>query len=108
MRTTHWLPERPVIVISVAIGGAPGLHSRSTYPNRCGGFHSVTSPDELPAGPKSNRSAPPTRSSIVALVNQVALPGPVAMACHTCSGVPGARNSISTQRLPPSSFLIGM
>ena len=30
MRTTDWEPERLVMVISVAIGGAPGLHSFST------------------------------------------------------------------------------
>jgi len=68
----------------------------------------VTVPDELPSAPKSKRRAPPTRSSMVARVNQASLPCPVAIACQTCSGVPGTRNSISTQRLPSPSFLIGM
>src|SRR5688572_6711269 len=63
---------------------------------------------ELPFGPKSKWIAPPICSSILVLVNQAVLPDPVAIACHTCSGVPFTINSISTQRFPVSSFLRGM
>src|SRR3954447_4782164 len=37
----------------------------------------------------SNRTHPPTRSSTEAGTNHVSMPGPVAIASHTCSGVPG-------------------
>ena len=51
---------------------------------------------------------PPIRSSTVVFVNHAVLPGPVAMACQTCSGVPGTTTSISTRRFPDPSFLIAM
>ena len=45
------------------------------------------------AEPNEAVATPPSRSSTVCGTNQDEMPGPVAMACHTCSGVPGTSTS---------------
>jgi hypothetical protein len=46
----------------------------------------------------------PSRSSNSAGTNQDEIPGPVAMACQTSSGVPGTSTSTRTDRRPDASF----
>gem|GEM_PF-5805040 len=52
--------------------------------------------------------SPSTRSSRELGANHDEIPGPVAMAFQTSSGVPGTSTSASMDRLPDESFLIGM
>ena len=59
-------------------------------------------------GPKSQTMEPPSRSSTVVGTNQDEMPGPVAIACQTSSGVPGTSTSASTERRPEASFFTGM
>ena len=55
-------------------------------------------PDASIPGPKFETALPPTRSSTSLGTNHEEIPGPVAIACHTCSGVPGTSTSAWTQR----------
>src|SRR5918993_627823 len=59
--------------------------------------------DSMP-GPKLQTMAPPARSSNFAGTNQDEMPGPVAIACQTSSGVPGTSTSTWIERRPEASF----
>src|SRR5580765_4066605 len=90
-RTTHMPPARASTLNSVAIGGEPGTQPAPSLANSSGGFQAVTTERDSMAGPKSNFTATgfPPSSSNSAGTNQDEIPGPVAMACQTSSGVPG-------------------
>src|SRR5215813_5902560 len=92
---------------------ASTVHSVATVPGPssvsatklCGGFHAlIVATDSIP-GPKLHVAWPPTRSSQVLGTNQDDIPGPVAMAFQTSSGVPGTSASTSTDLWPEGSFL---
>src|SRR5262249_10535930 len=61
--------------------------------------------DSMP-GPKVKVAATgfPSRSSTSAGQNHAEIPGPVAMACQTSSGVPGTSTSTWMERRPEGSF----
>src|SRR5262245_50002803 len=63
--------------------------------------------DSMP-GPKLAVALPPACSSTVLGTNQDEIPGPVAMACQTSSGVPGTSTSAWMERRPSGSFFTGM
>ena len=62
----------------------------------------------LSSGAKWETALPPSRSSTSLGTNHEEMPGPVAMACQTSSGVPGTSTSASTERRPDASFFTGM
>src|SRR5262245_17124970 len=101
----HVPPFFASTVHSVATGGPPCIHVLSSATKRCGGSHTVTVALDTMPPPKSHASAPPTRPSTFAGTNHDEMPGPVAIACHTCSGVPGTSTSTWTLRRPDGSFL---
>src|SRR4051794_13655578 len=72
---------------------------------RCGASHSVMVLTESMPPPKWAVTEPPTRPSISVGTNHAPTPGPVAIACQTCSGVPGTSTSTCTERRPFASFL---
>src|SRR5262245_59772204 len=73
-----------------------------------GGFHSLMVATDSSPGPKLLVAMPPTRSSLLLGTNHADMPGPVAMAAQTSSGVPGTSTSASTDRRPDGSFFTGM
>jgi hypothetical protein len=82
-------------VHSVAIGGMSGVHPGDSAANLRGGSHTViTARDSMP-GPKFDFTATglPSTISISVGTNHDDTPGPVATACQTSSGVPGASTS---------------
>src|SRR5262245_7449873 len=95
---------------------ASTVHSLATVPGPSwdsamklrGGSHFLIVATESMPGPKLLVAVPPTRSSLVLGTNHDEMPGPVAMAAHTCSGVPGTSTSASTDRWPDESFFTGM
>ncbi len=91
---------------SLAIGGEPGTKPSAFVAYIRGGSQAVTSERGSIPGPKFNFNATgfPSRSSNSAGNNQDEMPGPVAMACQTSSGVPGTSISIWTERRPFASF----
>src|SRR5262249_20273093 len=72
-----------------------------------GGSHAVIFDTDSMPGPRSTFTATgfPSRSSNTAGTNQDDIPGPVAMACQTSSGVPGSSTSNWTDRRPEASFV---
>ena len=90
-------------------------HSVATVPGpscvsatkRLLGSHTVILPSESMPGPKLDVVLPPTFSSTVVGTNHDEIPGPVAIARHTSSGVPGTSTWTSTLRRPDGSFLMG-
>src|SRR5262245_25176042 len=91
---------------SVASGGPPGIQEDlSSATNRCGGCHAVIDELDTMPPPKSRAISPPTRPSILAGTNHAEMPGPVAIAFHTSSGVPETSTSTWTLRRPDGSFL---
>src|SRR5918994_2440537 len=108
-RTTQVPPERASTIHSVATVGSSGpMSSRLSATNRCGGSQvAMVESDSMP-GPKLQTMEPPSRSSTVVGTNQEEMPGPVAIACQTSSGVPGTSTSASTERRPEASFFTGM
>jgi hypothetical protein len=58
----------------------------------------VTLPLPSKPPPKSSAIVPPSRPSIAAGTNQAEIPGPVAIASQTCSGVPGTSIRTSADR----------
>src|SRR5205814_764444 len=71
-----------------------------------GGSQSVTVARDSMPGPKFIFTATgfPSRSSNSVGTNQDEIPGPVAMACQTSSGVPGTSTSTWMDRRPEGSF----
>src|SRR6185436_7341065 len=100
----HVPPFFASTVHSVAIGGPPGSQLSSATKRR-GGCHSVIFAADTMPPPKSLDTAPPTRPSILVGTNHAETPGPVAIACQTCSGVPLTSTSTWTLRRPDGSFL---
>src|SRR5215471_10634108 len=105
-RTTQTPPARASTVNSVAIGGEPGTQPSATLAIIRGGSQAVTTERDSMPGPKFNVAATgfPSRSSNSAGTNQADIPGPVAMACQTSSGVPGTSTSTWIERRPEGSF----
>src|ERR1700710_2309999 len=71
-----------------------------------GGSQAVTAARGAMPGPKLEVTTTgfPSLSSNSVDTNQDEMPGPVAMACHTSSGVPGTTTSALTERRPEASF----
>src|SRR5207237_5406003 len=87
-------------------GGDPGDQPAASCAKLRGGSQAVTTECISMPGPKWYFTATgfPPRSSISVGTNQDEIPGPVARACHTSSGVPGTSNSTRTERRPLASF----
>src|SRR4249920_4199610 len=105
-RTMQVPPARASTVHSSAMTGEPGTQPGASAPNFRGGSQVVTTERDSMPGPKSNFTSTgfPSRISNSAGTNQDEIPGPVAMACQTSSGVPGTSTSIWTERRPEASF----
>src|SRR5262245_10487067 len=105
-RTTQTPPARASTLNSVAIGGEPGAQPSASLVNNRGGSQAVTTERDSMPGPKVNFAATgfPSTSSNSAGQNQHEIPGPVAMACQTSSGVPGTSTSTWMERRPEASF----
>src|SRR5215475_9306202 len=105
-RTTQTPPARASTLNSVASGGEPGTQPSAFLANNRGGSQAVTTERDSMPGPKFNLAATgfPSRSSNSAGTNQDEIPGPVAMACQTSSGVPGTSTSTWMERSPEGSF----
>src|SRR5262249_33645534 len=83
-----------------------GPKSCLSVANRCGGSQAVTVEIKsmILTGPTWETTAPPMCSSTSVGKYQDGIPGPVAMACPTSSGVPGTSTSTWTDRRPDASF----
>src|ERR1700677_3713854 len=105
-RTTQTPPARASTVHSSAMVGEPGSQPAASATNFRGGSHAVTAELDSMPGPKFNFTATglPSLSSNSAGTNQHEIPGPVAIACQTSSGVPGTSTSTCTERRPEGSF----
>src|ERR1700683_3393958 len=105
-RTTQMPPPRASTLHSSAMVGEPGTQPGASAANLRGGSHAVTTELDSMPGPKFNFTATgfPSRSSNSAGTNQDEIPGPVAMACQTSSGVPGPFTLICTKLRPDASF----
>src|SRR5204862_1050451 len=90
---------------SVAMGGEPPQPSLCPANFRGGSQAVNTARDSMP-GPKFIFTATgfPSFSSNTVGTNQDEIPGPVAMACQTSSGVPGTSTSTWIERRPEGSF----
>src|SRR5580658_10439524 len=99
-------PARASTVHSSAMTGEPGAQPGDSAPNFRGGSQVVIAELDSMPGPKSNFTATgfPSRSSNSVGTNQDEIPGPVAMARQTSSGVPGTSTSTWTERRPEASF----
>src|SRR5437868_1793087 len=93
-RTTQTPPPRASTLHWVAMGGDPPQPSPCAA-NIRGGSQVVTAERDSIPGPKSNVTATgfPACSSNLVGTNQDEIPGPVAMASQTSSGVPGTSTS---------------
>ena len=96
-RTMHVPPSRASTSHSKARPSPPSTPSNTT---RRGGSQAATRPGTCISGPGPNdtTAAPPSRSSTVWGTYHDEIPGPVAMARHTSSGVPGTSTSASSVR----------
>src|SRR5690349_25022491 len=105
MRTIHMPPARASTLHSLARGGAPPQLSPCAA-NIRGGSQAVAAERGSVPGPNFSFMATgfPCCSSISAGTNQDEIPGPVAMACQTSSGVPGTSSSTCKERRPEASF----
>src|ERR1700685_1318658 len=105
-RTMHVPPARASTFHSSVMAGEPGAQPGASVANLRGGSQTVRAELDSMPGPKFNFSvtAFPSRSSNSAGTNQDEIPGPVAMACQTSSGVPGTSTSTWTERRPDASF----
>src|SRR5262245_42681200 len=101
----HVPPVLASTLHSVATGGPPCSQVLSSATNRCGGCHAVIAALDTMPPPKSWATAPPTRASTLVGTNHAEMPGPVAIAFHTSSGVPVTSTSTWTLRRPDGSFL---
>ena len=90
--------------------GPPGMSSLVSATKRCGGVPrgDRCRPSPCCRRPKCETAVPPSRSSTSLGTNQDEMPGPVAIACQTSSGVPGTSTSAWTERRPDASFFTGM
>src|SRR6516165_4752970 len=104
-RTKQMPPPRASTLHSSAMGGEPPQPSPCAANIRGGSQAVMAERDSMP-GPKFNFTATgfPPCSSNSAGTNQAEIPGPVAMACQTSSGVPGTSTSTWTERRPEASF----
>src|SRR5438477_11777280 len=104
-RTTQTPPARASTLHSSAIGGEPPQPSPCAA-NIRGGSQAVTADRDSMPGPKFNFTATgfPSRSSKSAGTNHDEIPGPVAIACQTSSGVPGTSTSTWIEWRPEASF----
>src|SRR5262249_42981744 len=105
-RTTQTPPARASTLHSVAIVGMSGVQPGDSAVNFRGGSPLGTvAVDSIP-GPKVLLTAAglPACFTISVGTNQDEIPGPVAMACQTSSGVPGTSTSTWTERRPEGSF----
>ena len=98
-------PSRASTLHSFANGGEPWKPSDWAIHFR-GGSQAVTGQRISMPGPKFIFTATgfPSRTSNSAGTIQDEIPGPVAMACQTSSGVPGTSTSTWTDRRPEASF----
>src|SRR5256885_9083941 len=105
-RTTQMPPPRASTLHSSAMVGEPGAQPLASAANIRGGSQVVTTERDSMPGPKFNFTATgfPSRSSNSVGTNQDEIPGPVAMACQTSSGVPGTSTSTWIERRPEASF----
>src|SRR6202789_2716109 len=105
-RTTQMPPPRASTLHSSAMVGEPGAQPGASAANLRGGSQAVTTELDSMPGPKFNFTATgfPSSSSNSVGTNQDEIPGPVAMACQTSSGVPGTSTSTWTERRPDASF----
>src|SRR6202163_3045929 len=106
MRTTQTPPPRASTLHSSAMTGEPGTQPGDSATNLRGGSQTVTGERDSMPGPKFNVTATgfPSTSSNSVGTNQDEIPGPVAMACQTSSGVPGTSTSTWIERRPEASF----
>ena len=97
-------PPRASTLHSFAVGGEPGTPSDWEAYFRSGS-QAVTEERISMPGPKFIFTATGfrSRSSNSAGTIQDEIPGPVAMACQTSSGVPGTSTSTWTERRPEAS-----
>src|SRR5262245_57124454 len=98
-------PPRASTLHSFALGGEPWTPSDWAVHLR-GGSQAVTGQRISMPGPKFIFTAtglPPCSSNSAGTI-QDEIPGPVAMACQTSSGVPGTSISTWTERRPVASF----
>ena len=88
------------------MGGMPGTQPSDWAAHFCGGSQAVKAEVDSMPGPMVTFTATgfPSRISNSAGTNQDEIPGPVAMACQTSSGVPGTSTSTWTERRPDASF----
>src|SRR6478736_1294134 len=105
-RTTQMPPARASTLHSSAMGGQPGTQPLLSAANFRGGSQAVREERDSMPGPKFNFTATgfPSRTSNSAGTNQDEIPGPVAIAFQTSSGVPGTSTSTWTERRPEASF----
>ena len=101
---TAWDPPRMFAAQGEGWGGSPPIATEWSVEARAGGVCLVRVVN-MP-GPKFIVTATglPSRSSNAAGTNQDEMPGPVAMACQTSSGVPGTSTSTWIERRPEASF----
>src|SRR6516165_10303698 len=100
-------PPRVSTLHSSAMVGEPGAQPAASAANLRGGSQTVTTERDSMPGPKFNFTATgfPSFSSNSAGTNHDEMPGPVAIACQTSSGVPGTSTSTVIERRPLGSFL---
>src|SRR4051794_41203732 len=86
--------------------GISGVQPGDSAANILGGSQAFISARDSMPGPKFIFTATgfPSFSSNSVGTNQDEMPGPVAMACQTSSGVPGTSTSTWIERRPEASF----
>src|SRR5947209_15728327 len=101
----HSPPASSSTLHSDAFGGEPPQPSPCPANVRGGSHFVIFAVDSMP-GPKFIFTATgfPSCSSNSVGTNQDEIPGPVAMACQTSSGVPGTSTSTWMERRPEGSF----
>src|SRR5262249_4843608 len=99
-------PPRASTLHSFAMGGDPGIKPSASVANIRGGSQAVTAERGSMPGQKLNFIATgfPSRTSNSVGTNQDEMPGPVALACQTSSGVPGTSTSNWTET--PGGFFL--
>src|SRR6266705_3933237 len=98
--------SRPSTIHSNAMNDPSGPSPRTA--NRFGGSQAVTV-DSWVWSPSVHRTVPPSRGSTwLRPMNQESIPGPVAIASHTCSGVASRDNSLRSSNSWVISGLLGV
>src|SRR5262249_29623575 len=103
-RTTHFPPARASTLHSVATVGEPGGPMVLSATKRLGASHDGIVAGQAMTGPNLLPTCPAARPSPGGGPNHTEMPGPVAIARHTSSGVPGTSTSTCTDRRPDGSF----